>query len=252
MPKPPELPCVLLLEDDAAVRRFIELALYGLPLELQACARLTEARALLARTPVQLVLADLHLPDGSGLEMLDELRAQGQHCPLVVISGAVDDGVRRQLLARGVAQVLPKPVAVDSLVAAVRLALAGTQALEAPASGAAPAPAPATPEPTIDALGEFFAGQQALYDAWRATSLPQLPRDLAEGDAAARAGDAPALRRVAHNLKTALTMFGQGHAAQLARATEEHAAQGAQEAMQLHWQRLRQQVRAWLAQQPRT
>lgn len=249
MSEVPALARVLLLEDDPAVRRFIELALHGQPLLLQACASLAQARLLLAQVPVQLVLADLHLPDGSGLELLDGLRVQG--CPMVIISGAVDDGLRRQLLARGVWQVLPKPVAVGSLVECVRQALAGPAPLPVP-SAVALAPAPAVPEPVIDALAEYFGGQQVLYEAWCAASLPRLRLDLAEGDAAVRAGDAAALRRVAHNLKSALAMFGQGHAAQLARATEEHAAQGAAEAMRGHWQRLRQQVRAWLAQQAAT
>ena len=68
------LPRVLLLEDDPAVRRFVALALEPLPLQLLPCGTLAEARALLEHTPVQLVLMDLALPDGSGLELLPSLQ----------------------------------------------------------------------------------------------------------------------------------------------------------------------------------
>ena len=57
-----------------------------------------------------------------------------------------------------------------------------------------------------------------------------------------QAGDVQALQRVAHNLKSVLTMLGEASAAQSARSTEEYAAQGALESMQQGWRQLREQV----------
>ena len=242
------LPRVLLLEDDPAVRRFVALALEPLPLQLLPCGTLTEARALLEHTPVQLVLMDLALPDGSGLELLPSLHTpDNAACRIVVFSGGVDDAaLRRQLQSQGAWRVLAKPVGVGLLFDTVREALQGTLQADPLAADLPTAPAPeAQPQ---DPVMAFFGGDHGLYQAYLASCLAQFGNDLAQGDAAARAHDAPALQRVAHSLKSVLTMLGQPHAAQEAREIEAHAAAGATEAMRNGWQRLRQQLRAFMAQ----
>ena len=243
------LPRVLLLEDDPAVRRFVALALEPLPLQLLPCGTLAEARTLLEHTPVQLVLMDLALPDGSGQELLPSLPTQDNAaCRIVVFSGGVDDAaLRRQLQSQGAWRVLAKPVGVGLLFDTVREALQGSM----PADPLAAASQPAEPAPEAhpqDPVTAFFGGDHGLYQAYLASCLAQFGNDLAQGDAAARAHDAPALQRVAHSLKSVLTMLGQPHAAQEAREIEAHAAAGATEAMRNGWQRLRQQLRAFMAQ----
>lgn len=242
------LPRVLLLEDDPAVRRFVALALEPLPLQLLPCGTLAEARALLEHTPVQLVLMDLVLPDGSGQELLPSLHTpDNAACRIVVFSGGVDDAaLRRQLQSQGAWRVLAKPVGVGLLFDTVREALQGTLQADPLAADLPTAPAPeAQPQ---DPVMAFFGGDHGLYQAYLASCLAQFGNDLAQGDAAARAHDAPALQRVAHSLKSVLTMLGQPHAAQEAREIEAHAAAGATEAMRNGWQRLRQQLRAFMAQ----
>ena len=242
------LPRVLLLEDDPAVRRFVALALEPLPLQLLPCGTLAEARALLEHTPVQLVLMDLMLPDGSGQELLPSLHTpDNAACRIVVFSGGVDDAaLRRQLQSQGAWRVLAKPVGVGLLFDTVREELQGTLQADPLAADLPTAPAPeAQPQ---DPVMAFFGGDHGLYQAYLASCLAQFGNDLAQGDAAARAHDAPALQRVAHSLKSVLTMLGQPHAAREAREIEAHAAAGATEAMRNGWQRLRQQLRAFMAQ----
>lgn len=235
-------PRVLLLEDDAGVRRFVELALETLSLDLVICARLDEALQALASAPVQLVLTDLNLSDGSGLELLQWLHERGGHafCPSVVLSGGVNGVLRQQLQQLGVWRVLDKPVPVGLLQACVKEALA-CQDAQTLGHG------PSLPAAGTDLVAEFFAGNQSLFDAYRSTCLEQLPKDLQEGDQALRAGDVATLERVAHNLKSALALLGWSYAAELARDTENAAAQAALAPMRANWQRLRQQVRAGLA-----
>lgn len=91
-------------------------------------------------------------------------------------------------------------------------------------------------------MAEFFGGNRALYEAYRQACLARFPQDVIEGDQAVAAQDAQALRRVAHNLKSVLTMLGEAQAAQCARSNEEWAAAGDLEPMQLGWQQLRQHV----------
>lgn len=236
-------PRVLLLEDDPAVRRFVQMALDTLPVELVLCATLAEARQALTDDAAQLVLTDLTLPDGSGLELLQWLHAHAPHtgagCRTVVFSGGVDATMQRTLQALDVWRVLHKPASVRSLVDCVTDALASV--------AAAPPSSPcATATATSDPVAEFFGGNRTLFAAYLQACHAQFPKDLAEGDLAAQHGNVQALRRVAHNLKSVLTMLGAAEAAQWARRTEESAAQGDLEPMRQSWLQLRQQVLRWV------
>ena len=234
-------PRVLLLEDDPAVRLFVQMALEPLSVDLLSCATLAEARLALADPSVRLVFTDLTLPDGSGLDLLQWLQSRAQppggSCRTVVFSGGIDPAMERQLKALQVWRVLHKPASVGSLMGCV------TDALAADAQAAQPV----LDAPQGDPVAEFFGGNRPLYDAYRSACLLQLPADLADGDLAACTGDAQALRRVAHNLKSVLSMLGEAPAAQQARATEEAAAAGAAESMRHGWQQLRGQVQVLLA-----
>ncbi|GAA1927962.1 response regulator [Nocardioides lentus] len=77
-------------------------------------ASLTEAvRALeseqAAGRPVDLLLLDLHLPDGHGLALLTRLRATGHFCDVIAVTSARDADVVRRAVAQGVALYLLKP-----------------------------------------------------------------------------------------------------------------------------------------------
>jgi DNA-binding NarL/FixJ family response regulator len=94
---------------------------------------LQEARLVLA-TPgvlVDVVLLDLWLPDGDGIELLREWQAAGQLLPVVVITADPDRRHQAQALAAGAAGVLSKTIDVGDLVAALRRVHAG-EALYAP------------------------------------------------------------------------------------------------------------------------
>lgn len=161
---------VLLLEDDAALRLFVEMALEPLPVQLVPCATLAQARQALADAAVQLVMTDLALPDGSGLELLQWLaeraRSTGVPCRTVVFSGGIDPAMEQQLQALQVWRVLHKPASVGSLMACVSDALAA----DAP---------PAQVAPPADPVRTFFDGNRSMYEAYRAASLAQFPKTWA-------------------------------------------------------------------------
>jgi DNA-binding NarL/FixJ family response regulator len=149
-----------------------------------------EAQQVLIASSPQLVLTDLSLPDGSGLDLLHWLHDRAQQssglCRTVVFSGGIDPTMERKLKALQVWRVLHKPASVGSLMACVADALAAeVQAVESAAA-----------VPQSDPVAEFFGGNRPLYDAYRAASVVQLVRDLDDGDRAVRAGDLQALRRV--------------------------------------------------------
>lgn len=65
---------ILLLEDDTALGNGIRLALQSPSVQLTLCRTLAQARSALAQSSFDLLILDINLPDGSGLELLEQVR----------------------------------------------------------------------------------------------------------------------------------------------------------------------------------
>lgn len=222
-------PRVLLVEDDASLRRFVLLALDELSITLVACADVDAALAELGRQSAALIITDLMLPGRSGFELIDALNATPAlkaGARLVVFSAGLSPDVRKRLASAGIWRLLSKPCAVAELETCVREAL-----------GLTGAPAQDGQEQTV---ARQFGGNHALYQAFRASCLTQFAADIRAGDAACAQGDGPALHRLAHSLKSVLLTLGHENDAALARQLEDSAAQAQwDEALPL-WRRLRE------------
>lgn len=96
-----------------------------------------EAMDALERTGVDLVLLDMHLPDGHGIDLVRRIRAAGLRPDIVAVTAAREAPVVRAAIALGVVQYLIKPFAqatfTERLERYRELRLAGTPA--APATG---------------------------------------------------------------------------------------------------------------------
>ena len=114
-------PLVLLVEDELQMRRFLRAALDSHGYRLVEAVTATEALALASSHNPDLVLLDLGLPDGDGIEVAARLREWTQ-APILVISarGREDDKVRA--LDAGADDYLTKPFGVAELLARLRVA----------------------------------------------------------------------------------------------------------------------------------
>ncbi|MFG2604730.1 response regulator [Streptomyces sp. NPDC048514] len=74
-----------------------------------------EARRVLDRTPVDLLLLDLHLPDVHGLQFARSLRAAGHHADVIAVTSARDLAVVREGVSLGVVQYVLKPFTFATL-----------------------------------------------------------------------------------------------------------------------------------------
>ncbi|WP_055696255.1 response regulator [Streptomyces prasinopilosus] len=74
-----------------------------------------EARRVLERAPVDLLLLDLHLPDVHGLQLARSLRAAGHHADVVAVTSARDLTVVREGVSLGVVQYVLKPFTFATL-----------------------------------------------------------------------------------------------------------------------------------------
>ncbi|MBU6530259.1 response regulator [Streptomyces mayonensis] len=74
-----------------------------------------EARRMLDRTPVDLILLDLHLPDVHGLQLARSLRAAGHQTDVIAVTSARDLTVVREGVSLGVVQYVLKPFTFATL-----------------------------------------------------------------------------------------------------------------------------------------
>jgi len=111
---------ILVVEDEQKVARFIERALTEQAYTVRVVSRAAAARDALAESPYDVIVLDLGLPDGDGIELLREWRADGFKEPVLILSArdAVEDRIRG--LNVGADDYLPKPFSVDELVARLR------------------------------------------------------------------------------------------------------------------------------------
>ena len=103
---------VLVVEDEATAAEAHATYVGRVPgFELAGTARSAhEAARFLAEDPrVDLVLLDMHLPDGHGLGLLQKLRAAGHRCDVIAVTSARDADVVRNAVTQGVVLYLLKP-----------------------------------------------------------------------------------------------------------------------------------------------
>lgn len=116
-------PRVLVVDDEADLRELLEITLGRMGLDVDTAGSLTEARQCLLQASYALVLTDMRLPDGLGIELVAEVSHQSKHLPIAVITafGSADNAV--VALKAGAFDYLSKPVALDQLRRMVRSAL---------------------------------------------------------------------------------------------------------------------------------
>ena len=76
---------ILLLEDDTALGNGICLALQSPLVQITLCRTLTQGKAEVGKNGYDLLILDVNLPDGSGLELLEQVRQAGS-LPVIVLT----------------------------------------------------------------------------------------------------------------------------------------------------------------------
>lgn len=80
---------------------------------------------LIAHRDLDLILLDYHLPDMTGLEMLQELGRRAPEVPVLMISGMANAQLMRQVLTAGAAGFISKSSPSDLLLKAIKVVLDG-------------------------------------------------------------------------------------------------------------------------------
>jgi len=114
---------VALVEDHERLAALIRKAFEGTGIELETFDRIALARAALEQLSYSALIVDRGLPDGDGLELVRQLRAQGSSMPCLMLTARDALNDRIEGLEVGADDYLAKPFSMDELVARVRALL---------------------------------------------------------------------------------------------------------------------------------
>ena len=121
---PPQPPRVLVVDDEAELVEVIDDVVgRSMGCRVVTAASIAQARKILASQPIELLVADLHLPDGDGMTLLPALREHQPSASAIIITG--NPSVERAVgaLRGGAVDFVTKPFSQSHLIERVQRAL---------------------------------------------------------------------------------------------------------------------------------
>jgi two-component system C4-dicarboxylate transport response regulator DctD len=115
---------ILIVEDDRDTRAQLGLLVELLGYEAELCADGVEAHNHLEQAHVDLVLTDLVLPRGDGVDLLTEIHAGQPDLPVIILTGYPSEGSIRETLAHEPFAYLTKPISGEHLASVLERAFA--------------------------------------------------------------------------------------------------------------------------------
>jgi two-component system, OmpR family, KDP operon response regulator KdpE len=113
---------VLVVEDDREIRALMQSSLSVEGFDVITAVSISEATALIAHSHPDIIVLDLGLPDGDGVQLVREVRKTSA-LPIIVVSARHQEAQKIALLDAGADDYLTKPFSVPELLARIRVTL---------------------------------------------------------------------------------------------------------------------------------
>jgi two-component system KDP operon response regulator KdpE len=113
---------ILVVDDELQIRKMLRIALKSVGYDVTEADSVESGLAALVRQQPDLMVLDLGLPDGDGLDLLAELRSFSK-VPVIVLSVRNGDSYKIKALDTGAQDFVTKPFSVEELLARVRAQL---------------------------------------------------------------------------------------------------------------------------------
>ncbi len=118
------VPIVLVVDDEPEmIELFRDLVAPAVKCQMLVARTMTEARRIMTRQPIELLVADINLPDGSGIELLEELKLSSPSAATIFMTSQPRVEQTIFALRHGVLDYLPKPFSAEQIQSHVRDAL---------------------------------------------------------------------------------------------------------------------------------
>jgi len=113
---------VLVVDDERQILRALQTSLRGAGYDVETAETAEKALAAAAMRPPEAVILDLLLPDGTGTDVVRELRTWSS-APVIVLSAVGEEREKVAALNAGADDYVTKPVGIDELIARLRAVL---------------------------------------------------------------------------------------------------------------------------------
>jgi DNA-binding NtrC family response regulator len=120
MSEPLRTPRVLVLDDEKAIAHLCSRVIEALGARADMAGTVAEAEALIRGDRYDLLVCDMRLPDGAGLDVEKVFRARNPRARVIVITGSLAPGNPALVKAGGEIIVLTKPFELEDFRAAVK------------------------------------------------------------------------------------------------------------------------------------
>jgi FixJ family two-component response regulator len=117
------IPLISVVDDDESVREAIEAFMKTTGFKVRAFPSAVDFLASPRIEDTSCVIADINMPNMTGVELHGQLTRLGFDIPTILITAYPDDAVRARALADGVIGYLSKPFDEDALLACIRSVL---------------------------------------------------------------------------------------------------------------------------------
>lgn len=114
---------LLIVDDEASLRDFLGIVFEGEGWHVESAPSVAEARGAILRQEPDVVLCDLMLPDGSGIDLIREVRAQNPAIVFVMITAHTSTRSAVEALKAGAVDYIAKPFDIEELKIVVRKAV---------------------------------------------------------------------------------------------------------------------------------
>ncbi len=111
---------ILLIEDELVAFRSLASALEKYGHRYTGSHTLKEAQKLIKQEPFDIIISDIRLPDGSGLDLLSDIRRYLLETPFVVITASDDSRLLEDAMQRGASDYLTKPFNLKNIPTIIR------------------------------------------------------------------------------------------------------------------------------------
>ena len=110
---------ILIIDDEPGILSFLQRGLAQYAGMLETAGDLTMANELISRCHFDLIVSDIRLPDGSGVEWLSKIREEGHQTPVIFMTAYADLATAIEALRVGAVDFLMKPFRLEQIQASV-------------------------------------------------------------------------------------------------------------------------------------
>ena len=118
---------IWIIDDDKSIRWVFEKALARTELEFKTFSSVPEAMAALAKEQPQVIVSDIRMPNGSGLDFLQDIKQKLPDTPVIIMTAYSDLESAVAAFQGGAFEYLAKPFDVDQAIDVIRRAVEESQ-----------------------------------------------------------------------------------------------------------------------------